>query len=72
MKNLYPNTLGQKRSSKFGRAMQRSAEHRKCPQCNRKSALCHVYEDGIGLTYCRWCGYERTRVREVQVSTDPA
>lgn len=60
MDDFYPTTLGQKRSANFGKAMQRSAEHRRCPKCNRKSALCRVYEDGVRLTYCRWCGYEKT------------
>lgn len=61
----YYNILGERRSKNFSEAMKRSAENRRCPECDRKSALCRVYEDGVGLTYCRWCGYQRTRVREV-------
>ena len=35
--------------------MQRSAERRQCPKCDRKAAL--IRED-FG-TYCRWCDYEK-------------
>lgn len=41
------------------RAAARSAESRRCPACERKSALKHVSEtDWFGST-CRWadCGY---------------
>ena len=46
-------------------AMRRSAERRRCPECDRKSALSRYDEDdGFGW-YCRWddCGYDRIRWR---------
>jgi ribosomal protein S27AE len=43
-----------RKGSTFSSAMQRSAERRRCPNCDRKSALVRA-EDA---TYCRWdCGY---------------
>ncbi|WP_280448430.1 hypothetical protein [Nocardia brasiliensis] len=48
-------------------AMQRNAESRRCPKCNRKSALkFHSDEHGFG-SYCRWddCDYDRIRPRSV-------
>jgi hypothetical protein len=53
------------RSLEFGKAMQNSAERRRCPKCNRKSALqWHSDEYGFG-NYCRWedCDYERIHAR---------
>lgn len=39
-------------------AAQRSAEHRRCPACHRKSALARVEEPGLRFSACRWCGHE--------------
>ena len=43
-------------------AMKRMAAARKCPKCNRKSALKKLYIEGVGLLItCRWhdCNFER-------------
>lgn len=49
------------RSAAFRAAMSRSAEKRRCPKCQRKSALVRVPGDEFyrGVTYCRWedCDY---------------
>lgn len=51
--------------NQFEAAMSRSAEKRRCPKCQRKSALVRLPTDhdlGLaGVTYCRWddCDYER-------------
>jgi hypothetical protein len=53
------------RSANFSAAMTRSAEKRRCPKCQRKSALVRLpadYDRGfLAMTYCRWedCAYER-------------
>ena len=46
----------------------RSAERRKCPSCQRKSAMVRVSlperiaeRAGSVSAYCRWCGFERRR-----------
>lgn len=53
------------RSAAFGAAMSRSAEARRCPKCNRKSALVKVsIEDSWFISrYCRWddCDYVKVR-----------
>lgn len=57
--------MSRTRSSEFGAAMSRSAEKRRCPKCQRKSALVRVPTDFKGgvesVTYCRWddCDYQR-------------
>lgn len=46
------------------KAAQRSAENRRCPKCDRKSATRFVSDDfGFG-TVCRWCDYSTYRPRE--------
>ncbi len=51
--------------NQFEAAMSRSAERRRCPKCQRKSALVRVPADDFywGVTYCRWndCDYRRDR-----------
>lgn len=56
---------GPKRSANFSAAMRRSAERRRCPQCDRKSALSRVYDPwtSTSVTSCRWCDYSVTRVK---------
>lgn len=45
------------------KAMSRSAENRRCPKCDRKSALKFVSDEyGFGHA-CRWCDYEHIRIR---------
>lgn len=39
----------------------RSAERRKCPACDRKSAMVRVEPPDAVSEYCRWCGHERKR-----------
>ncbi len=43
--------------------MRRSAESRRCPKCQRKSALVRLprTDEFLAMTYCRWndCDYER-------------
>jgi hypothetical protein len=57
------------RSDAFSAAMSRSAERRRCPKCQRKSALIRIPVDLdrglLGITYCRWedCGFERHHER---------
>lgn len=47
----------------FEAAMKRSAEKRRCPKCDRKSALVRLprTDEYVAVTYCRWddCDYER-------------
>lgn len=47
------------------KGMQRSAESRRCPQCDRKSALKHYSDEMFYGVYCRWedCGYKRLSER---------
>jgi hypothetical protein len=47
-------------------AARRSAERRKCPKCERKSALRSVSNDFAFGTACRWsdCGYENLTARD--------
>jgi hypothetical protein len=49
--------------NQFEAAMRRSAERRRCPQCDRKSAMVRVESDPFISSYCRWddCGYVRRR-----------
>lgn len=55
------------RSANFREAMRNSAERRRCPKCERKSALVRVPDDTGSVTYCRWndCDYERVYDRTV-------
>lgn len=60
------------RSAAFGAAMTRSAERRRCPKCNRKSAILKVtpWELPVSDTayvsaYCRWDDCDYARIREV-------
>ena len=51
------------------KAARRSAESRKCPQCQRKSAMkFHSDDFGFGST-CRWCGHSNYQMRDF---SDPA
>ena len=46
--------------------MSRSAERRRCPKCNRKSAITTFTDEwGVGH-YCRWddCDWDRYRLFE--------
>lgn len=43
-------------------SMKRSADRRKCPTCERKSALVREVTDGAVVTACRWCDYTDTLV----------
>jgi hypothetical protein len=44
-------------------AMRRSAENRRCPACQRKSALVFV-SDAFGFGHiCRWCKHSTVRPR---------
>lgn len=54
---------GPKRSANFRDAMRRSAERRRCPVCDRKSALVRDIDpdSGIRFVLCRYCGYAKTR-----------
>lgn len=47
------------------KAMQRSAEKRRCPKCGRGSALKHHSDEYSYGSYCRWedCDYERITQR---------
>lgn len=42
-------------------AMKRSAESRRCPKCNRKSALQRWSDDFARGSACRWCDYATYR-----------
>lgn len=48
-------------------AMQRSAENRRCPKCQRKSALRFVSNKLHFGSVCRWpgCGFERLTWRGI-------
>lgn len=35
----------------------RSAERRRCPECDRKSAMVKTPYDDVVRAYCRWCGH---------------
>jgi hypothetical protein len=39
----------------------RSAERRRCPSCQRKSAMVKTPESPEVRAYCRWCGHEKKR-----------
>ena len=49
------------RSQAFSASMRHSAESRRCPHCNRKSAMSRVYNEYVSASVCRWCGYARGR-----------
>lgn len=53
-----------RKGSAFADAQARSAESRKCPECNRKSAMKFQTDETMFGSYCRWCGYERMTVRD--------
>lgn len=63
------------RSGSFGAAMSRSAERRRCPKCQRKSAIVRlsIVDDEFVAAYCRWddCDYARLRrdAYETEVGT---
>jgi ribosomal protein L37AE/L43A len=40
-------------------AMKKDASHRRCPKCERKSALKRVVEGDLWMVTCRWCDYEK-------------
>lgn len=40
----------------------RSAEKRRCPECQRKAAMVKTPESYEIRAYCRWCGYQRPRL----------
>lgn len=47
-------------------ALIRLAEARRCPACERKSALLTCGTDGdVTIKVCRWCGHEK-RIGEVR------
>jgi Zn ribbon nucleic-acid-binding protein len=53
------------------RAMQRSAESRRCPQCQRKSAMVRFSESTCFGSACRWCGHARAWNRETGQEMSP-
>ncbi len=59
---MYPlNDSRRGRSAAFRSAQKRSAEHRRCPKCDRKSAIVRHVDEGFGVArWCRWadCDYE--------------
>lgn len=48
------------------KAMERSADRRRCPKCGRKSALRHYSDDLMFGSACRWedCSYESMTMRD--------
>lgn len=57
-------TYNHRKGPGFRSAMAASAESRRCPECNRKSATSFFSdESGFGRR-CRWCGWERWTVRD--------
>lgn len=51
------------------KAMRRSAEHRQCPLCGRKSAVKFYSDDYQVGHYCRWklegkCTYDEVHARD--------
>ena len=48
-----------KRSANFRTAMSNSAENRRCPKCDRKSAVVRFSDELGSGRYCRWddCDY---------------
>jgi Zn ribbon nucleic-acid-binding protein len=42
------------------KAAQRSAESRKCPECQRKSAMVYFNDGVVAGSECRWCGFARS------------
>lgn len=49
----------QSRRTNIARGVRRSAEHRQCPQCNRKAALKYRSDGDYWEKTCRYCGYEK-------------
>jgi Zn ribbon nucleic-acid-binding protein len=41
----------------------RSADSRKCPKCNRKSALKHYGDSQVSFSYCRYCDYGKRELK---------
>lgn len=59
MGRWYSNNPGAKAKWKrnVSRAMKASAERRRCPNCDRRSAIVKYGDDSSYVKKCRWCGY---------------
>jgi hypothetical protein len=57
-------TANRQRAASLSRTMKAQAEVRRCPKCQRKSAMVRhkVPGDHLGflsVAVCRWCGHEK-------------